>query len=121
MIDTNAVLSALFTTDLLSTEEQEKITPYCSIACEQLSQRLKNEEYAEKAAVILACAGITLYNYLLANSTGEDFLSFKAGDITVRQNREARIESASKFKAEALASAAPYLTDIDFVFEAVEI
>lgn len=121
MIDTNIVLDRIFSAYLLPTEEREKIKPHCSIACNQLSQRLKSEEYSTVSAVTMACASIALYNYLLTNSTDEDFLSFKAGDITVKQNREARMENAAKFKAESLVLAAPYLTDIDFVFEAVEV
>jgi hypothetical protein len=58
---------------------------------------------------------------LLASGTTDDFLSFKAGDITVKQNYEARIENAAKLKQENLVLAAPYLTDINFVFEAVEV
>ncbi len=121
MIDTNAVLDVIVNANSLSLQERERLRPHCSVACNQLSQRLKSEEYATVSAVIMACASIAQYRYLLTTESDDDFLSFKAGDITVRQNREARIENAAKFKTESLVSATPYLTDIDFVFEAVEV
>lgn len=121
MIDTSNVLGVIYNSELISETEFQKIEPYCQTACEQLSQRLKSEDYAYVSAVIMACVGVTLYNFLLANGTIDDFSSFKAGDISVTQNRQSRIENAVKFKNESLVSAAPYLTDIDFVFEAVEV
>lgn len=121
MINTSNVLGIICNSELISESEFQKIEPYCQTTCEQLSQRLKSEDYADVSAVIMACVGVTLYNFLLANSTIDDFSSFKAGDISVTQNRQSRIENAVKFKNEALVSAAPYLADIDFVFEAVEV
>lgn len=121
MINTLTVLETISSLRIIAEDEMEKIEPYCLVACNQLSQRLKSESFAENTAVIMACAGVALYNFLLVNGTADDFSSFKAGDITVTQNRQSKIENASKFKDEALVSAAPYLTDIDFVFEAVEI
>ena len=121
MINTTDVLDAIIRSGLVSIDEHENLVPYCTAVCSQLSQRLKSEDFAENPCVIMACASITLYNFLLANGTTDDFLSFKAGDITVKHNREARIENAAKLKSENLVLAAPYLTDISFVFEAVEV
>jgi hypothetical protein len=58
---------------------------------------------------------------LLVNGTSDEFSSFKIGDVTVTQNHQSRVENAIRFKNESLVSAASYLTDIDFVFEAVEV
>lgn len=121
MINTTAILEVINNAGVLSENEYTKIEPFCVIAANLLSDRLKSEDFASYPAVIGACAAIALYNFLLANSTTEDFSSFKAGDITVKHNREARIENAAKFKNESLICAAPYLMDIDFVFEAVEV
>lgn len=121
MIDTSVVLDAIVTSGLITTTELRRIEPYCQVVCEELYQRLKNEDYATVSAVIMACAGMTIYTYLLANSTVEEFSSFKAGDVTVTHNHESRIENATKFKNEVLICAAPYLTDVDFVFKAVEV
>ena len=105
---------------LVSENERNQILSFCESIGEQMTSRLKSEEHATSAVVITACAAIAFYNYLLVNSQ-EDFFSFKAGDVTVKQNYEARVENATKFKNECLVSAAPYLTDISFVFEAVEV
>lgn len=121
MINVASVLDAIFSSGTLLDDEVDRIQPYCMVACEHLSQRLKDENFAENATVIMACAGLALYNYLLTNISAQEFSSFKAGDITVTQNYESRIENAAKFKNEALVCAAPYLTDINFVFEAVEV
>lgn len=121
MIDTSNVLGVICNSELISETEFQKIEPYCKVTCEQLSQRLKSEDYADVSAVIMACVGVTLYNFLLLNGTAEEFSSFKAGDVTVTQNHQSRIENAVKFKNEALVSASSYLTDVDFIFEAVEV
>lgn len=119
MINPFSVIDIIINFGLLSGEELDKIHSFCVAACEQIEQRLKDTDYSNNPAVFRVCAGIALYNFFLVNSTAEDFSSFKAGDVTVTQNRQSRIENASKFKDEALVCAAPYLTDIDFVFEAV--
>ena len=121
MINPLSVIDIIVNLGLLSDDESEKIHPFCVVACEQIDARLKSPDYSENSAIFMVCAGIALYNFLLVNGTTEDFSSFKAGDVTVTQNHQSRVENAVKFKNEALVSAAPYLTDIDFVFEAVEV
>ena len=121
MIDTSQIVDIINSLGLLSNDELAKITSFCTVSCEQIGQRLKSPDYSNHSAILMACASIALYHYLLATSTTEDFLSFKAGDVTVKHNREARIENAAKLKAESMVLAAPFLTDIDFLFEAVEI
>lgn len=121
MINPLSVIDIIVNLDLLSDDESEKIHPFCVVACEQIDARLKSPDYSDNSAIFMVCAGIALYNFLLVNGTTEDFSSFKAGDVTVTQNHQSRIENAVKFKNEALISASSYLTDIDFVFEAVEV
>ena len=121
MIDTSQIVEIISNLGLLSDDEIEKITSFCIVSCEQIGQRLKSPDYSTHPAILMACASIALYMFLLVNSTTEDFSSFKAGDITIKHNREARIENATTLKNESLVCAAPYLNDIDFSFRAVEV
>ncbi len=122
MINVWSVSQILEDTGLLTAEEAKKATPFCLAACSSLTPRLRDEKNEDNPAVIMACAGIALYNYTLSvSASSEDFSSFKAGDVTISKSSSASVENAEKFRDEALLSATPYLTDVDFVFEAVEI
>lgn len=122
MINVWSVSQLLEDTGLLTAEEAKRATPFCLAACSSLSPRLRDEKNEDNPAVIMACAGIALYNYTLSvNAGNEDFSSFKAGDVTISKSASASVENAEKFRDQALLSATPYLTDVDFVFEAVEI
>lgn len=107
---------------MLSADDAKKALPFCTVACGELSKRLKEPRYEDEPAVIMACAGLALYKYTLSTNTAADgFTSFKAGDVTVSRSSAASAENAVKFRDEAITSAAPFLNDVDFVFEAVEI
>lgn len=122
MINVWSVSKVLEDTGILSAEEAKKAMPFCLSACSQLSKRLKDIKNEDEPAVINACAGIALYNYsLLQCTSSENFSSFKAGDITISKSNNSGFESAVKFRDEALLQASEYLTDVDFVFKAVEI
>ena len=122
MINVWSVSQVLEDTGVLSAEECKKAMPFCVSACARLSKRLKNVKFEDEPAVINACAGIALYSYaLLQSSSADDFSSFKAGDVTVSKSSSATIENAVKFRDDALFQASEYLTDVDFVFKAVEI
>lgn len=122
MINVWSVSQILEDTGLLTAEEAKRATPFCLAACSSLTPRLRDEKNEDNPAVIMACAGIALYNYTLSvSASSEDFSSFKAGDVTISKSSSASVENAEKFRDEALLSATPYLTDVDFVFEAVEI
>ena len=108
-------------TGVLSQDECKKAMPFCVSACAQLSKRLKDVKSEDEPAVINACAGIALYSYSLLKNSNDDFSSFKAGDVTISKSSSAVIENAVKFRDEALLQASEYLTDVDFVFKAVEI
>lgn len=121
MINVWAVSQLLEDTGVLTDDECKKVMPFCLSACSQLSQRLKEPKFEDEMAVITACAGLALYNYsLLKNSSNEEFSSFKAGDVTISRSASSAFESAVKFRDESLLNAVPYLTDVNFVFEAVE-
>lgn len=122
MINVWSVSKTLEDTGVLSAEDTKKAMPFCVSACAQLSKRLKDIKFEDEPAVINACAGIALYSYtLLQSSSDEDFSSFKAGDVTISKSSSASIESAVRFRDEAMLQASDYLTDVDFVFKAVEI
>lgn len=122
MINVWSVSQTLEDTGMLSADEAKRSTPFCLVACSALSPRLRDIKNEDNPAVIMACAGIALYNYTLSvNAGSESFSSFKAGDVTISRNASAAIENAARFRDEALVAAVPYLTDVDFVFEAVEI
>lgn len=122
MINVWSVSQLLEDSGILSQEHAKKAMPFCLSACASLSTRLKKPEYEDEPAVITACAGIALCSYLLlCGSSLDEFDSFKAGDITVTKSASATNENAVKFRDDALVNAAPFLTDVDFAFEAVEI
>ncbi len=122
MINVWSVSKVLEDTGILTEKEAKKAMPFCLSACSQLSKRLKDIKFEDEPAVINACAGIALYNYsLLQCASSENFSSFKAGDITISKSNNSGFESAVKFRDEALLQASEYLTDVDFVFKAVEI
>lgn len=122
MINVWSVSKTLEDTGVLSAEDTKKAMPFCVSACAQLSKRLKDIKFEDEPAVINACAGIALYSYtLLQSSSDEDFSSFKAGDVTISKSSSASIESAVRFRDEAMLQASDYLTDVDFVFKAVEV
>ncbi len=121
MINVWSVSKMLEDIGLLTEDEVKKAMPFCLSACARLSKRLKNVRFEDEPAVINACAGIAFYNYsLLQCSCTEDFSSFKAGDITISRSASSALEGAVRFRDEALLSATDFLTDVDFVFKAVE-
>ena len=122
MINVWSVSKFLEDTGVLSEEEVKRAMPFCLSACANLSKRLKDVKFEDEPAVISACAGLALYNYsILQGSSTDDFSSFKAGDITISRSASSTHESAVNFRDEALLQATDYLTDVDFVFKAVEI
>ena len=122
MINVWSVSKLLEDTGILTEDEAKKAMPFCLSACAKLSKRLKNVKFEDEPAVITACAGIALYNYtLLRSHSDENFESFKAGDITITKSPSVAFENAVKFRDEAMLNATDYLTDVDFVFQAVEI
>lgn len=122
MINVWSVSKFLEDTGVLTEDEVKKAMPFCLSACANLSKRLKDIKFEDEPAVISACAGLALYNYsLLQGGLSEDFSSFKAGDITISRSASSALESAVKFRDEAILQATEYLTDVDFVFKAVEL
>lgn len=122
MINVWSVSKLLEDTGVLTEEEVKRAMPFCLSACANLSKRLKDVKFEDEPAVINACAGLALYNYsILRGNSTDDFSSFKAGDITISRSASSSFESAVKFRDEALLQATEYLTDVDFVFQVVDV
>lgn len=122
MINVWSVSKLLEDTGVLTEEEVKRAMPFCLSACTNLSKRLKDVKFEDEPAVINACAGLALYNYsILRGNSTDDFSSFKAGDITISRSASSALENAVKFRDEALLQATEYLTDVDFVFQVVDV
>lgn len=122
MINVWSVSQVLEDSGILSAEDVKKAIPFCVSACANLSKRLKDVKFEDEPAVINACVGMAFYSYtLLQSSSSDEFASFKAGDVTISKSASATVENAVKFRDESLLQASEYLTDVDFVFKAVEI
>jgi hypothetical protein len=107
---------------LLGSSENEcfDIVPYVKAACGEIHARLKDESFENDARVINACVYLSYYRITLNSVlSGECAQSFKAGDITVSQTPALSVENAARLRDEALISAAPLLTDTDFMFRQV--
>jgi hypothetical protein len=122
MINVWSVSKLLEDTGVLTEEEVKRAMPFCLSACANLSKRLKDVKFEDEPAIINACAGLALYNYsILRGNSSDYFSSFKAGDITISRSASSTLENAVKFRDEALLQATEYLTDVDFVFQAVDV
>lgn len=121
MINVLSVSQILVDMGVLSEDDAKKAMPFCISASNKLSKQLKDASFEDQLEVIMACAGMALYNYALMNSTNDDFDSFKAGDVTISRSPASVLENAVKLRDETMVNATPYLTDINFMFEAVEV
>lgn len=121
MINVLSVSQVIVDMGVLTDDEIKKAMPFCINASNKLSSYLKDTSFEDRLEVIMACAGLALYNYTLLCSTSDDFSSFKAGDVTVSRSSASAIENAIKLRDETMVIASPYLKDINFVFEAVEV
>ena len=109
-------------TEILTAEETKRAMPFCVSVCSEMSKRLKDTKFEDEPSVILACAGIVLYRFaLFCGSSAENVESFKAGDVTISRSASATIENAVRLRDETLIGAKDYFTDVDFIFEAVDV
>lgn len=122
MVNKDTVLQTLEDIGMISEDELSRAEPFCALTCREISERLRDISYETEPAVIMACASLAFYRYTLSqNVKGEDFSSFKAGDVTISRSASANAENAVRLRDEALSSCAQFLTDVDFAFKAVEI
>ncbi len=120
MIDVVVVAKAVRKLINVSDGETFDVIPTVSVACAQLSDRLKKAEYATDKRVVDAAVYLSYYRLLLRQVlSGEAQTSFKAGDITVSQSPALMLEKAGELRDDAICAASPMLEDMDFVFRQV--
>lgn len=120
MIDVVKVAKAVRKIMKLSQDDTFDIMPTVSVACAQLTDRLKKAESSNDPRVINAAVYLSYYRLLLRNAVQDDTpASFKAGDVTISQSPALALEKASVLRDESIIAAAPLLEDMDFVFRQV--
>ena len=84
MIDVVKVAKAVRKIMNLSEDDTFDIMPTVSVACAQLTDRLKKAENSKDPRVINAAVFLSYYRLLLRNAAQDDTpTSFKAGDVTI--------------------------------------
>lgn len=116
MINPEKVLNRLKLTVSLSPEDEGKALILCSEAASQLEPRLRSPLYGDDPRVIAAAAALA--QSFGTVSAGENISSFKAGDVSVTMEKGTHIDS-EKAVNDALAAAAPCLSDDGFMFREV--
>lgn len=120
MIDVVKVAKAVRKIMKLSEDDTFDIMPTVSVACAQLTDRLKKAESSNDPRVINAAVYLSYYRLLLRNAAQDDTpASFKAGDVTISQSPALALKKASVLRDESIIAAAPLLEDMDFVFRQV--
>lgn len=119
MIDPEKVLKHLKIMTEIDLETEEKALALCSEAASQLENRLRSPLCGDDPRVIAAAAAIALTSKIRSDAISSvGISSFKAGDVTV--DMDAKSEDFSKAVLnDALAAAAPCLTDSEFFFREV--
>lgn len=119
MIDPEKVLRRLKIMTEIDLETEEKALALCSEAASQLEKRLRSPLLGEDPRVVAAAASMALTKKMRAESLSSGGIaSFKAGDVTVETNAGAG-DMALMILKDALAAAAPCLTDDEFFFREV--
>ena len=104
----------------LDDDDAVKAFPLCQAALEQLLARLKPGCGREDPRLVQAGAAMALCMLLAreATSGGEEFSSFKAGDISItkqdHKSQNDRLAKAERMKAEALEDIRELLRDTGF-------
>ncbi len=117
VIEVMRQLHALYGYDLAALEAARGLL---AGVCAAFACRLRKPENASAPAVLDAAAAVCHYQLILRRAPDDGGVTvFKAGDVTVQMNRTAALEAAARTRDEALAAAAPFLTDDDFLFAQV--
>ncbi len=120
MIDVIKVAKAVKRLMNIADDDNFSIIPTVTVACTELSDRLKSPEYADDERVVNAAVFLSYYRMVIKQLISDDAgTSFKAGDITISQSPSLATEKAAALRDDALLSAAPLLSDMEFVFEQV--
>ena len=116
------VLNSLRQLMPLNDKEADVALPLCSTCLEEIRENLKEEANPQDSRIAAAAAGLAYYKLMVYLLTDEGTVtSFRAGDITVKQDSKTVIKIAENVRNEALMRAAPILKDRDFLFKQVEV
>lgn len=121
MIDAYEVMKSVKT--LYSpAEEDGDLLPLCFFAAGEISPRLRSTASPDDTR-ILTLAAAEVYCLLLAKrEVSEDEPdSFRAGDVTVKNDRKRKTAEAESIRRQAYLNAVPCLRDDEFMFVKVKI
>ena len=119
MINPEKVLRRLKIMTEIDLETEERALALCSEAASQLENRLRSPLSGDDPRVIAAAAAIAYAAKVRSDASSSDGISsFKAGDVTVEMS-SGKDELSQVILKDALAAAAPCLTDSEFLFREV--
>ena len=106
----------------LSMDQAAPWASLCSTSIEEIQSHVKEGVDVEKNSRRLGAvaAALTFYRYTMYRTSGGGLESFKAGDISVKNDKKASLQVAYAVWRDARSSVADLLNDDDFVFERVE-
>lgn len=106
----------------LDKREADIALPLCSNCLEEIRENLREDADPQDIRIATAAAGLAYYKlmvYLLADDGNVS--SFRAGDITVKQDSKSVIKIAENVRNDALLRAVPILRDKSFIFRQVDV
>ena len=116
------VLNSLRQLVPLEKREADAALPLCSSCLEEIRENLKEDANPEDKRIAAAAAGLAYYKLMVYLLTDEgNVSSFRAGDITVKQDSKSVIKIAENVRDEALVRAAPIMKDKYFLFRGVDV
>ena len=119
-MDAWAVLDRLRTLPVPQQAEASALITLCRAAVDELQPRIRDDADPDDPRLLRAAAGIACM-LCACRSDGEesDVSYFKAGDVTIRREKEDALRVARELRDEGLRQALPLLRDDAFVFSAV--
>ena len=99
----------------------------CRECFKEIAAELKADADSEDARVTAAAAGLAYYKLMLKRSSEsalEDITSFKAGDVSISQNKSdisRQLGTAESYFKDCFARIVPLCTDNGFAFENVRV
>lgn len=118
-ISPRKVMQALTDLPGVPSMDDFSLLPFCETAALSLSPRLKEEGLADHPLVLSAAAAAAYHQLCLSDFLAGGGVSvFSAGDLSCTTRGEDLLKTAGILKEQAMAAAAPFLTDEGFYFSA---
>ena len=110
---------------IISGLDTQKISQWvylCRESLDRIVSRLKEDVDVEKniERITTAAASLAFYKYTLYQASNGGLESFKAGDITIKNDKKESLNIAFKIYKDAQISILDLLEDENFIFERVE-